>query len=223
MKRPNFLVAVAAGLITTMPALAEPASAAASASQRTVGSLHLDAARMKSLQTTLDQKGFSPGQIDGLWGPNTAAALKRFQATKGLQASGRFDQATLDALGGTSAVLAPGAAAQADSTAPASTASKMATGGEIPGIGAGSGSGVAAASGNDNQAIATTNANALQPAHGANSFSKGEAERRIVRHGFQDVSDLHKDGAGVWRATASKEGQHVQVWLDYKGNVGQQS
>lgn len=223
MERPNFLVAVAAGLIATMAALAEPASAAASASQRAIGSPHLDTTRMKSLQTTLDQQGFSPGQIDGLWGPNTAAALKRFQATKGLPESGRFDQATLDALGSTSAFLAPGAAAQADATAPASGTSKMATSGEMPGTGAGSGSGVAAASGNDNQAIATTTANALQPAHGANSFSKGEAERRIARHGFQDVSDLRKDGTGVWRATASKDGQHVQVWLDYKGNVGQQS
>jgi hypothetical protein len=26
----------------------------------------------------------------------------------------------------------------------------------------------------------------------------------------------------VWRGTATKDGQSVQVWLDYKGNTGQQ-
>ncbi len=83
-------------------------------------------------------------------------------------------------------------------------------------------SGANAAGGDNNQAVATTSANAPQPAHGANSFSKGEAVRRIARHGFQNVSNLRKDGTAAWRGTAIKDGQQVQVWLDYKGNVGQQ-
>jgi hypothetical protein len=41
-------------------------------------------------------------------------------------------------------------------------------------------------------------------------------------HGFQNVSGLRKDDGGVWRDTATKDGQQVQVWFDYKGNVGQQ-
>lgn len=82
-------------------------------------------------------------------------------------------------------------------------------------------SGSAAASGNDNQAVATTNADAPQPAHGANSFSRGEARRRIESHGFQKVSGLRKDSNGVWRGTGMKDGASVQVWLDYKGNAGQ--
>ena len=86
----------------------------------------------------------------------------------------------------------------------------------------GSNAGTNAASGNDNQVVATTNANAMQPAHGANSFSRGEASTRIAGHGFQNVSDLHKDGNGVWRGKATKDGQPISVWLDYKGNVGQQ-
>jgi hypothetical protein len=81
--------------------------------------------------------------------------------------------------------------------------------------------GTAAAGGNDNQAVATTNANAPQPAHGANSFSMGEARTRIAGHGFQTVSNLHKDKNGVWRGKAMKDGQPVSVWLDYKGNVGE--
>lgn len=82
--------------------------------------------------------------------------------------------------------------------------------------------GQAAAAGNDNQAVATTTANATQPAHGANSFSKREARRRIARHGFQQVAGLSKDKNGVWRGTATQGGNQVNVWLDFKGNVGQQ-
>ena len=40
-----------------------------------------------------------------------------------------------------------------------------------------------AASGNDNQAVATTYANATRPAHGHNSFSRGEARGRIAAQG----------------------------------------
>lgn len=72
-----------------------------------------------------------------------------------------------------------------------------------------------------NQAIATTDANAPQPAHGANSFTESQAQARIADEGFQDVGDLSKDDADVWRGKATKNGQTVHVWLDYKGNVGQ--
>ena len=80
----------------------------------------------------------------------------------------------------------------------------------------------AAASGNSNQAVATTNANAPTPARGANSFTEGEARRRIESNGFSNVSGLAKDNDGVWRGKAEKGSQQAQVWLDYKGNVGQQ-
>lgn len=81
--------------------------------------------------------------------------------------------------------------------------------------------GAASASGDHNQAVATTSADAPQPAHGANSFSHGEARRRIESHGFQKVVSLHKDGNGIWWGQGTKDGQQVGVWLDYKGNVGQ--
>ncbi len=81
--------------------------------------------------------------------------------------------------------------------------------------------GTAAASGDSNQTVATTNANAPQPARGANSFSQGEAQRRIGAAGFQGVGALTKDDGGVWRGTATKDGRSVGVWLDYKGNIGQ--
>ena len=106
-------------------------------------------------------------------------------------------------------VSAPGAFAQPATTPPSSNSTMTP-----------SGTGQAAASGDNNQAVATTNANAAQPAHGANSFSKKEAGRRIAKHGFTQVSDPRKDENGVWRGTAMLQGSQVGVWLDYKGNVG---
>jgi hypothetical protein len=81
----------------------------------------------------------------------------------------------------------------------------------------------AAASGNTNQAVATTNANASEPAKGANSFTMGEAKSRLEKTGFADVSDLKKDDNGVWRGTGKKDGAATSVWLDYKGNTGSTS
>lgn len=82
--------------------------------------------------------------------------------------------------------------------------------------------GAAAAAGDRNQAAATTGANAPQPAKGANSFSEGEARRRIESSGFSTVADLKTDDDGIWRGSAMKDGAKVAVWLDYKGNIGQQ-
>ena len=73
-----------------------------------------------------------------------------------------------------------------------------------------------------NQAVATTGANAMQPAKGANSFTEGEARRRIEKEGFAKVVDLKKDGDGIWRGHGMKNNASINVWLDYKGNVGQQ-
>ena len=78
----------------------------------------------------------------------------------------------------------------------------------------------AAASGNNNQAVATTSANAVMPAKGANSFTMGEAQGRIEKSGFTNVSALTKDQDGVWHGTAQRNGASTPVWLDYKGNVG---
>jgi hypothetical protein len=79
----------------------------------------------------------------------------------------------------------------------------------------------APASGESNQAVATTNANSVQPAHGANSFTAGQARSRLGKSKFQNISDLKKDADGVWRGRATKDGTQVDVWVDYRGNVGQ--
>lgn len=123
-------------------------------------------------------------------------------------------------------LLASSAFAQTAPTSPR-PAPAPATPGVNPDRGAAPGAGVvdrntgpAAASGNRNQAVATTNANAPQPAKGANSFTDGEARRRIESRGYTEVSGLQKDADGIWHGTAKKDGNSVKVWLDYKGNVG---
>ena len=129
-------------------------------------------------------------------------------------------------------MLATAASAQTTSNAPNSSDSPGVTsnspmagmkqnGGNKPGGGMlNHDSGSSAASGNDNQAITTTGKNAKHPAHGSNSFTKGQAQGRIKHAGFSKVSSLHMDHHGVWRGKGVKNGQPVQVWLDYKGNVG---
>jgi len=110
-------------------------------------------------------------------------------------------------------------------TAPTTTAPRPATGTAVAPAGT-TGAAVdrnkntAAASGDTNQAVATTSANAPVPAKGANSFTMGEAKSRIESNGFTNVSNLGKDGDGIWRGSAQKAGSSTQVWLDYKGNVG---
>lgn len=67
------------------------------------------------LQTTLNGLGASPQlQPDGGWGPLTMAALKTYQASNGLSASGRYNLLTLNSLDPTFA------AASTESAAPVS-------------------------------------------------------------------------------------------------------
>src|SRR6476620_2305638 len=74
-----------------------------------------------------------------------------------------------------------------------------------------------------NPAVATTsNANdSAAPAQGSNSFTEGQAKDRIAQRGYTNVAELKKDDNGVWHGTAQNGGSPVQVWLDYKGNVGE--
>jgi hypothetical protein len=51
------------------------------------------------LQGALAKLGFSSGKADGVYGPATTSAVKRFQQSAGLTADGIFGPATLRALG----------------------------------------------------------------------------------------------------------------------------
>src|SRR5947209_1438165 len=64
--------------------------------------------------------------------------------------------------------------------------------------------------------------NETPPIAGANSFTQSQAADRIAKSGYSNVKDLQKDGQGIWRGKAQKNGQEVNVALDYRGNVVQQ-
>jgi lipoprotein-anchoring transpeptidase ErfK/SrfK len=55
--------------------------------------------RASLLQTALAREGFSPGVIDGKIGGKTQTALRAFQKSRGLPASGELDEATAESLG----------------------------------------------------------------------------------------------------------------------------
>ena len=57
------------------------------------------------------------------------------------------------------------------------------------------------------------------PLKGANSFTAAQAQDRAVAAGYTDIATLSKDADGIWRTTARKGGNPVNVAIDFKGNV----
>jgi peptidoglycan hydrolase-like protein with peptidoglycan-binding domain len=77
-------------------------------------------AAVTRVQEQLREAGAYSGRADGIWGPESQAALERFQQSRGLQVSGQLNQATAATLGlsppdllaaGPTAGPAPGTAA----------------------------------------------------------------------------------------------------------------
>jgi lipid-binding SYLF domain-containing protein/peptidoglycan hydrolase-like protein with peptidoglycan-binding domain len=54
---------------------------------------------VRQVQMSLQQKGFDPGKIDGVLGPQTRKAIANFQRQQNLYASGKLDPPTTRALG----------------------------------------------------------------------------------------------------------------------------
>ena len=61
--------------------------------------LGLDRAMRRRVQQGLGTAGFSPGPADGVFGPGTRAAIRRWQASRGAAATGYLDAASAQALG----------------------------------------------------------------------------------------------------------------------------
>lgn len=64
-----------------------------------VGQPNMAAAKIKEIQTALAAHGFTPGEIDGEFGTNTALAAAAFQRAQGLIADGEVGPDTAKALG----------------------------------------------------------------------------------------------------------------------------
>lgn len=56
-------------------------------------------AAIRDVQQALKDKGFDPGPVDGVNGPATKAAVKKFQDQQNLNEDGRIGPKTMDALG----------------------------------------------------------------------------------------------------------------------------
>jgi peptidoglycan hydrolase-like protein with peptidoglycan-binding domain len=65
------------------------------------------------LQARLQQAGYDPGEVDGIYGPQTMAAVQQLQADSGLRETGYLDAATATALDARLAELGQEAAAAA--------------------------------------------------------------------------------------------------------------
>ena len=56
-------------------------------------------AQVETLQRALASLGYSPGKVDGQYGPATQAAVEKFQTSAGIKADGIVGPETLNALG----------------------------------------------------------------------------------------------------------------------------
>lgn len=63
----------------------------------TIFTAHADEA-LKAVQTKLARMGYYDGTVDGAWGSQTAAAVRRFQLAKNLRVTGELNPETLAAL-----------------------------------------------------------------------------------------------------------------------------
>ena len=66
---------------------------------RTAGDPRWSKDKVKEVQEALKGNGFDPGTADGVIGPKTNQAIRDFQKSKNVQATGRIDERTASALG----------------------------------------------------------------------------------------------------------------------------
>jgi peptidoglycan hydrolase-like protein with peptidoglycan-binding domain len=113
----------------TWSALARNAPAASTGGSQPTLSYGSTGSAVSTMQQDLARAGFNPGGVDGNFGPNTQAALKRFQSAHGLTQDGICGPQTWAALDGSSFTSAPtqstgggtGTTLQEGSTGPAVT------------------------------------------------------------------------------------------------------
>ncbi len=83
-----------AGVAKKGPAKAAPAKTAAHSSQRMPSQ-----DRYQEIQQALSEKGYYQGTVNGNWGPESTAALKKFQRDQKLTEDGKLSSKSIIALG----------------------------------------------------------------------------------------------------------------------------
>lgn len=65
---------------------------------RTVGQHTMNRDLVKEVQEKLNDRNFTSGKADGIYGPRTSAAIRDYQRSENLQVTGRLNQETLEAM-----------------------------------------------------------------------------------------------------------------------------
>lgn len=89
--------ALAADDAINSSAVAEPAAQTQIQAQAATEANPSSAGQVESVQAKLKAEGF-PVSVDGVWGPQSAEALRQFQQANNLDASGQIDAQTLTAM-----------------------------------------------------------------------------------------------------------------------------
>jgi peptidoglycan hydrolase-like protein with peptidoglycan-binding domain len=84
-------------------------------------------ADVRTAQQALKDKGFDPGPIDGVKGPRTTAAVKKYQQAEGMTASGNLDDETMNRLRAAGGTSSSGAKEKAPAASPATSDEKSQT------------------------------------------------------------------------------------------------
>ncbi len=117
-------------------------------SRRASGSGHMSKDKVKEVQAALKSKGMDPGPEDGVMGPKTQAALREFQKSNSLQATGRIDEKTASALGiDVASSSSSGSSSGMGSSSSGSSTGSRGSAKDSSGIGSGSGSSSSSGSG----------------------------------------------------------------------------
>jgi peptidoglycan hydrolase-like protein with peptidoglycan-binding domain len=81
------------------PAQPQGMQGPSSGQQAAISPSRLNRTDVRHIQQALDTKGFTTRSTDGRWGPETEAALRKFQQQQNIEGNGQLNHETLAALG----------------------------------------------------------------------------------------------------------------------------
>lgn len=70
-----------------------------------------------------------------------------------------------------------------------------------------------------NEAIDTDAGGETGQTPGASSFTEDQAREAFEKAGYTGLTQVMQDDQGLWTATGTRNGQSVQVSMDYRGTV----